>query len=138
LEVAAGQVFSGHYKRPRRDSLDSMNDLIAQYGPDTELHVVLDNLSTHKPKRDQWLRMHPNVHLHCTSTHSSWLNQIEAWFSKLSRSALKRASYNSSREFRDAISAFIVAHNHEAEPFEWAKTDVRPKPIKHKCANLRA
>lgn len=138
LQVATGQVFAGHYqRRRRREFLDFMNDVVAQYGPDTELHVILDNLSTHKPKRDWWLKRHPNVHLHYTPTHASWLNQIETWFSKLSRAALRRASFESVKQVREAISAYIVAHNEQAEPFEWTKTDVRPKPLKQKYADLR-
>jgi transposase len=138
LQVATGHVFAGHYRRRRRrEFLDFMNDVVAQYGPDTELHVILDNLSTHKPKRDRWLKRHPNVRLHYTPTHASWLNQIETWFSKLSRAALRRASFESVRQLREAISAYIAAHNEQAEPFEWTKADVRPKPVKHKYADLR-
>ena len=48
--------------------------------PEGDLHVILDNLSTHKPKDDAWLRAHPRVHLHFTPTHASWLNQVEVWF----------------------------------------------------------
>lgn len=138
LEVATGWVHGAHYsRRRRREFLDFMNDVVAQYGPDTELHVILDNLSTHKPKRDRWLARHPNVHLHYTPTHASWLNQIEIWFSKLSRSALKRASFSSVKQVRQAITAFIKAHNEHAQPFEWKKADVRPKSPKPKHADLR-
>ena len=56
LEVATGLVYSGHYRRRRRrEFLDFMNDLVAKY-PGKELHVVLDNLNTHKPKDDRWLK----------------------------------------------------------------------------------
>ena len=59
-----------------------MNRVVKQY-EGKEIHVILDNLSTHKPKRDLWLARHPNVHFHYTPTHTSWLNQIEIWFSIL-------------------------------------------------------
>ena len=75
------------HPRPR-EFLNFMNDSVAKY-PGKELDVVLDNLNTHKPKEDRWLNSHPNVHLHFIPTHSSWLNQIECWFSILSRSALR-------------------------------------------------
>ncbi len=67
-----------------------------------ELHVILDNLNTHMPKRDQWLRRHPNVHFHYIPTYGSWLNQVEIWFSILTRRALAGASFTSPREVRDA------------------------------------
>jgi transposase len=51
--------------------------------PNREIHAILDNLSTHKPKRDIWLARHPNVHFHYAPTDASWLNQIEIWFSIL-------------------------------------------------------
>lgn len=139
LEIATGLVRAAHYQRRRRcEFLDFMNRLVAEYGPDTERHVVLDNLSTHKPKHDRWLARHPNVHLHYTPTHASWLNQIEIWFSKLSRAALRRASFTSVRQLRHAIEAFILMHNHTAQPFRWTKADVRPKTLKPKHANLCA
>jgi len=54
-----------------------MNGVIDCYGNEKEIHVILDNLNTHKPKNDRWLKSHPNVHFHFTPTHTSWLNQIE-------------------------------------------------------------
>jgi transposase len=89
LNVATGQVKAGHYgRRRRREFLDFMNEIVAEH-PDKEIHVIMDNLNTYKPKRDQWIKRHPEVHLHFTPTHASWLNQIEVWFSLLSRYALK-------------------------------------------------
>lgn len=137
LEVATGQVIGGHYwRRRRRDFLDFMNRLVALY-PDRELHVVLDNLNTHKPKRDRWLKRHPRVHFHYTPTYSSWLNQIEIWFSILSRRALRGASFTSPWEVRFAIDRFIVAHNKKAAPFEWTKSVVHQKGLKYTYSDLR-
>ncbi len=77
-----------------RDFLDFMNELVAAR-PGKQMHVVLDNLNTHKPKRDRWLKAHPYVHLHFTPTYSSWLNQIECWFSILSRSRFRGTIFTS-------------------------------------------
>ena len=77
FNVISGEVTGQHYQRRRRvEFLDFMNRVVAQH-PGKELHVILDNLSTHKPKRDMWLALHPNVHLHYTPTHASRLTQIE-------------------------------------------------------------
>ena len=62
--------------------------------PGREIHVVLDNLNTHKPKEDRWLKRHANVHFHYTPTYSSWLNQVECWFSILSRQALQGGEFH--------------------------------------------
>lgn len=126
LEVATGQIQAGHFnRRRRREFLAFMNEVIAAH-PDKEVHVILDNLNTHKPKKDGWLSQHKNVHLHYTPTHVSWLNQVEIWFSILTRSALKGASFTSPRQLRDRIDQFIQVHNQNAAPFQWTKKVVHP------------
>ena len=62
------------------------------------------------------------VHFHFTLTQDSWLNQIEIWFSILSRSALKGASFTSVRQLRQAIDGFIEVYNPRAARFEWKKS----------------
>ncbi len=136
LEVATGQVTAGHYRRRRRrDFLDFMNQIVGLY-EGLELHIILDNLNTHKPKRDRWLQRHPNVHFHYTPTYTSWLNQIEVWFSILSRRALQGASFTSPYEVREAIDRFIEAYNQNAAPFEWTKADVKQRPFVQSYADL--
>ncbi|MGH7580714.1 MAG: IS630 family transposase [Gemmatimonadales bacterium] len=136
LEVATGQVTAGHYRRRRRvEFLDFMNRVVAAY-PGRDLHVILDNLSTHKPKRDRWLARHPQVHLHFTPTHASWLNLIEVWFSILVRAALTGASFTAITQLRDAIDRFIAAWNPTAHPFEWTKEVVHQGSLKKRYADL--
>jgi len=136
LNVATGQVKAGHYtRRRRREFLDFMNEMIAEY-PTQEIHVIMDNLSSHKPKRDRWIKRHPNVHLHFTPTHASWLNQVEIWFSLLSRHALKNASFTSIRQLRQAIDDFVSVTNEKAAPFEWTKRYVKSVHPKTKYAYL--
>jgi transposase len=54
-----------------------------------------------------------------TPTHTSWLNQIELWFSILTRRALKRGSFASLEALRERILAFIEYYNQTAKPFQW-------------------
>src|ERR1700690_16251 len=130
LNVGTGVVTGRHYKRRRRlEFLDFMNRMVKQY-QGKEIHVVLDNLSTHKPKRDLWLARHPNVHFHYTPTHTSWLNQIEIWFSILSGKSLKGGSFGSVPELIAHIDAFIASYNVEAQPFVWTKSVVHQKRMK--------
>lgn len=136
LETATGQVMAGHYQRRRRvEFLDFMNQVVNAY-PDRELEVILDNLATHKPKRDLWLARHKNVHFHYTPTHASWLNQVEVWFSLLARYALKGASCTSAKDLREAIDRFIAAYNPTAHPFQWTKEVVHPKSLQRRYADL--
>ena len=103
LEVATGQVKTGHFKRRRRrEFLTFMNEVVAAYS-DQQIHVILDNLNTHKPKKDRWLPRHKKVHFHYTPTHASWLNQAEIWFSILSRSALQGASQHLDKSAKPLI-----------------------------------
>jgi transposase len=130
LDVGTGEVTGRHYKRRRRlEFLDFMNRMVKQY-QGKEIHVVLDNLSTHKPKRDLWLARHPNVHFHYTPTHTSWLNQIEIWFSILSGKSLKGGSFGSVPELIAHIDTFIAGYNEEARPFVWTKSVVHQKRMK--------
>jgi len=100
LDVATGEIKAGHYRRRRRiEFLDFMNTVVADH-PAREIHVVLDNLKTHKPKRDRWLPRHKNVRFHFTPTHASWMNQVEIWFSILSPAALQGASFTSPQQVR--------------------------------------
>jgi transposase len=136
LNVATGQLKAGHYGRRRRQGfLDFMNEIVAEH-PDEEIHVIMDNLSTHKPKWDHWIKRHPKVHLHFMPTHASWLNQIEIWFSLLSRYALRGAFFTSVRQLRQAIDDLISLHNEKAAPFEWTKCYVKSVHPEHKYAYL--
>ena len=136
LHVATGMVRTGHYpRRRRREFLDFLNDVVAGY-PGKEIHVVMDNLNTHKPKKDRWIKLHPQVHFHFTPTHASWLNQVECWFSILSRAVLRGANFTSARQVREAIDRFVTAHNQKAAPFEWTKRVVHPVGLQHSYADL--
>jgi DDE superfamily endonuclease len=109
LEIATGKVTGRHYKRRRRvEFLGCMNKVVADYS-DREIHVTLDNLSTHKPKRDLWLARHPHVHFHYTPTNTSWLNQIEIWFSILSGQSLSGASFQTVDQLQAHIDSFVAS-----------------------------
>jgi transposase len=130
LDVATGKVIGRHYKRRRRvEFLHFMNTVVADY-PERAIHVVLDNLSTHKPKRDMWLARHPNVKFHYTPTHTSWLNQIEIWFSILSGKSLSGASFRTVDQLKVHINNFIASYNDDAHPFVWTKSKVHQKRLK--------
>ncbi len=136
LEVFSGTVCTAHYpRRRRREFLDFMNSMVAAY-PGRELHVIVDNLSTHKPKHDLWRVRHPNVHFHYTPTHASWLNQVECWFSILSRQALEGASFTSVPQLRQAIDRFVASYNQTATPFEWTKRIIQSGQLKHRYSDL--
>jgi transposase len=129
LEVATGKIIASHSKRRRRvEFLDFMNGVVAAF-PRKEIHVVLDNLNTHK-KNEAWLKKHPRVRFHFTPTRASWLNQVEIWFSVLQGKSLSGASFTAVKELKEHIDAFIRAYNETAEPFAWTKKKVRQRRFK--------
>ena len=135
FEVATGKVTAAHKTRRRRiEFLDFMNDIVAAHA-DTAIHVVLDNLNTHKPRNDRWLKRHPNVHFHFTPTRASWLNQVEIWFSILEGKSLHGTSFTSVKQLREHIDAFIKAYNTNATPFAWTKSEVHQKRLKPRFAH---
>lgn len=88
-----------------------------------DLHLVLDNYSTHKhPKVRAWLAERPRFHLHFTPTYSSWLNQVERWFGLITQKAIRRGSFQSVRELVRRIDLFLKTYNKDAAPFTWTAT----------------
>ena len=60
------------------------------------MHIILDNLATHKTQKVRtFLAQHPSVQLHFTPTYSSWLNQVELWFGEIERDVLARGIFTS-------------------------------------------
>jgi transposase len=106
-----------------------MNGVVATY-PDQKIHVVLDNLSTRKPKPDMWLKRHKNGPFHYTPTHASWLNQIEIWFSILAGQSLDGQSFTSVEQLIQHIDALIADHNKTPCPFVWTRSEVHQKRLK--------
>src|SRR6267378_3695710 len=137
LEVATGIIRGKTTPTKKRVDFQAfMTDLIAEQPPDREIHVILDNLSTHK-KNDDWLAAHPNVTFHFTPTSASWLNQVEIWFGIFSRKALAGASFASIAQLVQAIRDFTEAYNRNAAPFVWRRREVKGAQLRNTIVNLR-
>ena len=88
-----------------------------------DIHIICDNYSTHSaPTTKRWLARNPRFQLHFTPTHSSWLNQVETWFSILTTKKIKRGAHHSVKELQAAINEFLDAWNENPKPFKWTKT----------------
>ena len=96
-----------------------------QTPPDLDLHIIADNYATHKhPKVKAWLKRHPRFHMHFTPTSASWLNLVERWFREITDKRIRRGVFKSVTELKDAINAYIDAHNEKPKRFTWtAKTE---------------
>jgi transposase len=124
LNVATGEVLARCKQQHRaQDFVAFLREIDASVVPGLEVHVVLDNLSAHRaPAVHRWLLRHPHVHFHFTPTYASWLNLVERFFGLLTEKALKRGSHTSIPQLRDAILAYVDAHNENTKPFRWTKT----------------
>jgi len=121
LLVHTGEVKGSVYERHSRvEFLDFLERLEAEIPAAKQVHAILDNLQVHKtPEVCDWLEAHPRWHFHFTPTHASWLNQIELWFSILSRRLLRRGIFKSKDDLKQQLLAFIDRYNPAAKPFAW-------------------
>lgn len=122
FDIASGEIMGRVTRRHRAKEFLAFLRQIDKAVPDElDVHLILDNSSTHKTKAVQrWLTARPRFHTHFTPTSASWLNAVEGWFAQLERRALQRGAFTSVAELREAIRQFIKMHNVEtAKPFRW-------------------
>jgi transposase len=101
-----------------------LNDIVTNQPVNKEIHVIADNLSAHKTKRvDEFLAANPCVHLHFTPTYSSWLNQVELWFSKIERDVIARGVFTSVADLKRKLMKYIRHYNKQAKPVKWKYFD---------------
>ena len=101
-----------------------LSDLVVRQPRGQEIHIIVDNLSAHKTQRVQeFLAAHPSVHLHYTPTYSSWLNQVENWFSKIERDVIARGVFTSINNLRQKLMRYIRHYNRSPKPIKWTYRD---------------
>jgi transposase len=136
LNVATGVIRGKTTQTKKRIDFQAfLEELIADQPAERHIHVILDNLSTHK-KNDDWHAAQPNVTFHFTPTSASWLNQVEIWFGIFQRKTLNNASLSSADQLVQAIDAFTEAYNVNATPFVWRKREVRSARLRNTFVNL--
>jgi transposase len=124
LEIASGKVIAECHPRHRHNEFLKFLKLIDKQTPlEKDIHLIIDNYSTHKHQKvKNWLKRHSRIHFHFTPTGSSWLNQIETWFSILTNKRIRRGIFKSVKELIDAIKHYIEVNNSNPKPFVWTKT----------------
>jgi transposase len=125
LNVKTGEVTGKTAARhTSQEFVAFLRDLVANQPRGKEIHVIADNLSAHKTKHVQaFLAEHPAVQLHFTPTYSSWLNQVENWFSKISRDVIARGVFTSVGDLSRKLMRYIRHYNDRAKPIKWTYTD---------------
>ena len=121
FECATGEVLAAPTDSIRSDNFVAfLAELDSQVPAHLELHCIVDNLKTHSTKAvEEFLDEHHRVFLHRTPTHASWLNQIETWFSILTRQLLHTAEFAHTSDLAGAILDYIDDYNNRAKPFKW-------------------
>ena len=124
LEVATGRVISATKAKHRSaEFLAFLRQVEKAVPPDLEVHAILDNYATHKTAAvENWLRRHPRWHLHFIPTHSSWLNQVERFFARITQERIRRGVFRSVGELHAAIADYVAHHNQAPKPFRWTAT----------------
>jgi transposase len=101
-------------------------ELVAGQPQGREIHVIADNLSAHKTERvELFLAEHPRVKMHFTPTYSSWLNQVECWFSKIERDVIARGVFSSVKDLAKKLMRYIRNYNRQAKPIKWTYKNTR-------------
>lgn len=122
LEIATGRVT--HKLTESHTAADFLSFLrkVARAYPEQELHVILDNSSSHGTAEiTAWLAENPRVHFHYTPTSASWLNQVEGFFGILGKQSLSETDFRSKKALREHISAYMRDWNKHPTPFAWTK-----------------
>ena len=124
LDLTTGKVIHALRQRHRAIEFKKFLQQIDREVPaDLEIHLVLDNASTHKtPAIQRWLASHPRFVVHFTPTSSSWLNLVERWFAELTTKQLQRGTHRSVAELNRDIRAWITTCNDDPKPYVWTKT----------------
>ncbi len=101
-----------------------LTDIVVNQPRGKEIHVIADNLSAHKTGQvKEFLEAHPKVHLHFTPTYSSWLNQVELWFSKIERDVIARGVFTSVPDLKRKLMRYIREYNKEPKTVKWKYFD---------------
>jgi transposase len=125
LNTKTGEVIGKTAERHTSEEfVGFLADVVAHQPRDKEIHVIVDNLSAHKTERvKQFLSNHPRVQIHYTPTYSSWLNQVELWFSKIERDLIARGIFISVKDLARKITRYIRRYNENPKPIKWTYRD---------------
>lgn len=132
FDVRTGQVLGRMMDQRRSVEFLAFLDEVARAYPRGRVHLVMDNLNTHfGPAIDAWNARHGRRFVfHYTPFHASWLNQVEIFFSILTRRVLRHGEFTSSSQLDGTILGFLGHWNRkEAHPFNWTYEGKRERVV---------
>jgi transposase len=126
LNILNGRVIGSCLPRHRsKEFLKFLRQLEAQVPTDLEIHLIVDNASTHKSAEvRRWLapKKHARFHFHFTPTSSSWLNQVERLFGIITDRMIRRGTFRNVAELETAIYKWLAGWNTSPKAFAWTAT----------------
>jgi len=124
FDIASGQVLTQCKSRHRhQEFLNFLRHIDDNVPEDLDIHLVIDNYSTHKHKKvRRWLAVRPRYHVHYTPTYASWLNQVEIWFNIITQRAIRRGTFRSVKDLINKIQNYVDQYNKNSKPFMWTAT----------------
>ncbi|MCW5230231.1 IS630 family transposase [Verminephrobacter eiseniae] len=125
LNTATGQVLGKTAARHTSEQFVAfLTDIVASQCERQEIHVICGNVSSHKTQRVRdFLVRHGNVRMHFTPTYSSWLNQVENWFSRIQRDVITRGVFTSVKDLGRKLMRYIREHHKNPKPIKWEYDD---------------
>jgi transposase len=124
FNILTGKVIGTCLPRHRsKEFLKFLKQLEQEVPSDCDVHIILDNYSTHKSAAVQaWLKpkKRRRFHFHFTPTSSSWLNQVERWFGLITGRMIRRGTFCSVPELERAIYQWLATWNDQPKPFAWS------------------
>ena len=129
LNTSTGEVLGKTAARHTSEQFVTfLEDIVASQSPRREIHVICDNVSSHKtPLVQAFLAKHARVHMHYTPTYSSWLNQVENWFARIQRDVITRGVFTSIKDLDKKLMRYIRQYNKNPKPLKWTFAD----PTRH-------
>ena len=122
LDVHSGCVMGSCTDRRTQADLVAFMEQVALAHPKGRVHIVWDNLNTHRAQTvwgDFNARHDHRFVIHFTPLHASWVNQFELLFGIYSRRVLRHASHSSIEQLRERTDAFMEQRNQAPQPFKW-------------------
>ena len=135
LNTTTGEVLGKTAPRHTSEQFVAfLTDVVSSQSARREIHVICDNLSSHKTERvRQFVADHRNVQIHYTPTYSSWLNQVENCFSRIQRDVITRGIFISVKDLDRKLMRYIRLQNKDPQPIKWKYNDasrrIRPVPF---------
>lgn len=136
LDTTTGKVLTQCRRRHRhQEYLGFLKHIDENVPQDFDVHLVVDNYGTHKhPRVKRWLASRPRYHVHFIPTYSSWLNQVEIWFNRITQQAIRRGTFRSVKDLTTKIDDFVQNYNANTCPFVWTATaDSILEKVKRLC-----